>query len=201
LQEKYKPRSVVLHDQYFDRTSQRSNNTFFGEGIVGHVGFADPISKNLREILYQAGKEEEVDIHNGGTYVCMDGPAFSTRAESNFYRAQGFDVIGMTNLPEAKLAREAEIALASLAMVTDYDCWREGSEAVDVSEVSSHLAANLKTSTKIIRRAISQIPSEPTWPEHSSLDNAILTPTHHWPEETIEKISPILGHRGEFRDE
>ncbi len=200
LQEKYPPRSVVLHDQYFDRTSQRADNTFFGEGIVAHVGFADPVSKNLREILYQAGLDEGVAIHNGGTYVCMDGPSFSTRAESKFYRDQGFDIIGMTNLPEAKLAREAEISLASLAMVTDYDCWREGHAAVDAAEVGRNLAANLKTSTKIIRRAIAQIPTRPNWPEHSALNNAIFTQPHHWPEETIEKIKPILGHRAEVRD-
>ena len=130
LQERYAPRDIVLPAQFFDRTSRRAEHTFFGGGIAAHVGFADPISTNLRQLLAATGGKLGYRVHNGGTYVNMDGPAFSTRAESETNRALGFDVIGMTNLGEAKLAREAEIALATLAMVTDYDCWKEDEDAV-----------------------------------------------------------------------
>ena len=195
LKEEYAPRSIVLPDQYFDRTSQRANNTFFGNGIVGHVGFAEPISGGLREILAQAGQQEGATIHNGGTYVCMDGPTFSTKSESHYYRHFGFDIIGMTNLPEAKLAREAEIALATLGMVTDYDSWREGEETVEASTVMAHLAANADMSAKIIKRAIAMIPTEPTWPEHNTLDTAIFTPKSAWPPETAQNLAPILNGR------
>lgn len=195
LKEEYPPRSVVLPDQYFDRTSQRVDHTFFGEGIVAHIGFAEPISFGLRSILAEAGRAEGANLHDGGTYVCMDGPAFSTKAESHYYRHFGFDIIGMTNLPEAKLAREAEIALATLGMVTDYDCWREGEEAVETSTVVAHLAANAELSARIIKRAIAMIPTEPGWPEHRALDAAIFTPRSAWPAETIEKLAPILGER------
>lgn len=195
LKEEYSPRSVVLPDQYFDRTSQRTDHTFFGEGIVAHVGFADPICSGLRAILAEAGRAEGAEIHNGGTYVCMDGPAFSTKSESHYYRHFGFDIIGMTNLPEAKLAREAEIGLATLGMVTDYDCWREGEESVEASSVVEHLAANATMSAKIIKRAIAQIPIEPNWPEHKSLDSAIFTPKSAWPRKTAQKLAPILDGR------
>ena len=130
LQEKYAPRDVVLPSQFYDRTSQRALHTFFGEGIAAHVTFADPISANLREMLFESAQALGIRVHNGGTYVNMDGPAFSTRAESELNRRHGFDVIGMTNLPEAKLAREAEIALATMAMITDYDCWKIDEEPV-----------------------------------------------------------------------
>ena len=195
LKEEYPPRSVVLPDQYFDRTSQRADHTFFGEGIVAHVGFADPICSGLRAILAEAGRAEGAEIHNGGTYVCMDGPAFSTKSESHYYRHFGFDIIGMTNLPEAKLAREAEIGLATLGMVTDYDCWREGEESVEASSVVEHLAANATMSAKIIKRASAQIPIEPNWPEHKSLDSAIFTPKSAWPRKTAQKLAPILDGR------
>ena len=130
LQERYQPRDIVLPSQFFDRTSRRSEHTFFGGGIVAHVGFADPVSGALRDIIAEAGGSLGYNIHNGGTYVNMDGPAFSTRAESEAHRKMGFDVIGMTNVAEARLAREAEIALATLAMITDYDCWRIEEEPV-----------------------------------------------------------------------
>src|SRR5436190_9332530 len=125
LQEKYAPRDILLPSQFYDRTSDRRNHTFFGEGIAAHISFAEPISTDLRKILAQSARSIGVTIHDGGTYMNMDGPAFSTRAESELNRRHGFDVIGMTNLPEAKLAREAEIALATIAMITDYDCWKE----------------------------------------------------------------------------
>ena len=132
-------------------------------------------------------------MHDGGTYVNMDGPAFSTRAESLVNRQLGFDVIGMTNVAEAKLAREAEIALATLAMVTDYDCWRENEEPVSVETVIGHLMANAALAQKIVRRAVEAIPLEADWPEHSALASALITPKEFWPEETIESLRPILN--------
>jgi 5'-methylthioadenosine phosphorylase len=192
LQEKYAPRDVLLPSQFYDRTSQRSAHTFFGEGIVAHISFAEPISTNLRNLLAEAARELKVNVHNGGTYVNMDGPAFSTRAESELNRRNGFDVIGMTNLPEAKLAREAEIALATLAMVTDYDCWKVEEEPVSAEAVFSHLTANAETAKNILRRLIPRIPTEPTWPEHRALDSALVTEQRLWPEETRRKLAFIL---------
>jgi len=192
LQEEYHPRDIVLPDQFFDRTSQRREHTFFGKGIVAHIGFSDPISAGLRQILADCGQAQGLTIHNGGTYVNMDGPAFSTRAESESNRKLGFDVIGMTNLPEAKLAREAEIALATLAMVTDYDCWKEDEEAVNAQTVVDHLQANAVSAKKIIADAIGHIPETPDWPEHSSLDTALFTSPDAWPEDTCERLRPIL---------
>jgi 5'-methylthioadenosine phosphorylase len=192
LQEKYAPRDVLLPSQFYDRTSQRSAHTFFGEGIVAHISFAEPISTNLRNLLAEAARELKVKIHNGGTYVNMDGPAFSTRAESELNRRNGFDVIGMTNLPEAKLAREAEIALASMAMVTDYDCWKVEEEPVSAEAVFGHLTANAETAKKILRQLIPRIPTEPTWPEHRALDSALVTERRLWPEETRRKLGFML---------
>lgn len=193
LQEQYAPRDVLFPSQFFDRTSQRIGHTFFGEGIAAHVGFADPISINLRNILAESARKSGVKVHNGGTYVNMDGPAFSTRAESEFNRRQGFDVIGMTNLPEAKLAREAEIALATLAMITDYDCWKVEEEPVSAHTVFEHLVANAETAKKILAEAIPHIPTEPNWPEHRALDSALVTDRKLWPAATRVKLSAILG--------
>jgi 5'-methylthioadenosine phosphorylase len=192
LQEQYAPRDVLLPSQFFDRTSQRAENTFFGEGIAAHVGFAEPISTSLRNILAESGQALGVRVHNGGTYVGMDGPAFSTRAESEFNRRQGFDVIGMTNIPEAKLAREAEIALATLAMITDYDCWKVEEEPVSAQTVFGHLVANAETAKKILAEAIPRIPAEPNWPEHQALDTALITDPKLWPTATRQKLGPIL---------
>src|SRR2546428_7151192 len=148
LQEKYAPRDVFLPSQFYDRTSQRGEHTFFGGGIAAHISFAEPISATLRNMLADAARELDVTVHNGGTYVNMDGPAFSTRAESELNRRNGFDVIGMTNLPEAKLAREAEIALATMAMITDYDCWKVEEEPVSAQTVFGHLTANAEAAKK-----------------------------------------------------
>src|SRR6476659_1872337 len=193
LQEQYAPRDVLLPSQFFDRTSQRANNTFFGEGIAAHVGFADPISPALRNILADSTRALGLPVHNGGTYVNMDGPAFSTRAESEFNRRQGFDVIGMTNIPEAKLAREAEIALATLAMITDYDCWKIEEEPVSAQTVFGHLTANAEMAKKVLAEAIPRIPAEPNWPEHRALDTALVTDRKLWPAETRTKLAAILG--------
>ena len=193
LQEEYAPRHIVLPSQFFDRTSQRAHNTFFGNGIAAHVGFADPISAGLRNILAESGRALGVTVHNGGIYVNMDGPAFSTRAESEMNRRHGFDIIGMTNLPEAKLAREAEIALATLAMVTDYDCWKVEEEPVSAQTVFEHLISNAETAKRILVEAIPRVPTEANWPEHRALDTALVTDRKLWPAETRQKLGAILG--------
>lgn len=192
LKEEYRPRDVVLPDQYFDRTSRREHHTFFGRGIATHIAFADPVSAGLRAILRESATEAGCRVHDGGTYVNMDGPAFSTRAESLANRQLGFDVIGMTNLPEAKLAREAEIALATLAMVTDYDCWKTDEEPVTAETVIGHLHANVAAAKQALALAIPRIPSTPDWPEHRALDGAIMTPRSYWPTETATSLEPLL---------
>ena len=192
LQEKYTPRDILLPSQFYDRTSERRNHTFFGEGIAAHISFAEPISTDLRKILAQSARSIGVTVHDGGTYVNMDGPAFSTRAESELNRRHGFDVIGMTNLPEAKLAREAEIPLATMAMITDYDCWKEEEEPVSAQTVFGHLTANAETAKKVLIEAIPQVPMKPDWPEHFALDAALTTERKLWPAATIEKLGPIL---------
>src|SRR5947207_10948050 len=192
LQEKYAPRDVLLPSQFYDRTSLRAAHTFFGEGIAAHVSFAEPISAGLRNLLAESARNLQINVHNGGTYVNMDGPAFSTRAESEFNRRNGFDVIGMTNLPEAKLAREAEIALATMAMITDYDCWKVEEEPVSAQTVIGHLMANAETAKKILAHAIPRVPLEPSWPEHFALDAALVTDRKLWPSSTVEKLKPLL---------
>ncbi|NWK54839.1 S-methyl-5'-thioadenosine phosphorylase [Verrucomicrobiaceae bacterium N1E253] len=193
LKQEYAPRDIVLPDQYFDRTSRREHHTFFGNGIVAHIGFGDPVSSDLRAVLLDAAVKRGARVHDGGTYVNMDGPAFSTRAESEANRQLGFDVIGMTNLPEAKLAREAEIALATLCMVTDYDCWHEEEDDVSAVSVVSHLKANSEMARGILRVAVAEIPGTPTWPEHDALNGAVMTDRSYWPDETMENLKPILG--------
>ena len=193
LQEQYAPRDVLLPSQFYDRTSLRAQHTFFGEGIAAHVSFAEPISTKLRNLLAESARSLGITVHNGGTYVNMDGPAFSTRAESELNRRNGFDVIGMTNLPEAKLAREAEIALATMAMITDYDCWKVEEEPVSAKNVFGHLVANAETAKKVLVDVIPRIPVEPNWPEHSALDAALTTDRKLWPAPTIAKLKPILS--------
>jgi len=192
LKEDYRPRDIVLPDQFFDRTSQRASHTFFGRGIVAHIAFGDPISESLRHLLLDCARGLGKIVHDGGTYVNMDGPAFSTRAESETNRRLGFDLVGMTNLPEAKLAREAEISLATLAMITDYDCWKIEEEAVSAHAVIEHVQANALTAKEILTAAIPRIPETPDWPEHRALDNALITPKELWPDETAEALRPLL---------
>ena len=192
LQENYHPRDIVLPSQFVDRTSQRALWTFFGEGIVAHVSLADPVSSKLRAITADAARAVGCRVHDGGTYVNMDGPAFSTRAESDFHRKMGFDVIGMTNLPEAKLAREAEIAFAAISLVTDYDCWRVDDEPVTAETVIAHLLANAEAARQIIPKIVEQIPEEPNWPEHRALDSALITDRKLWPPATVKKLEVIL---------
>ena len=193
LQERYAPRDILLPSQFYDRTSLRAGHTFFGDGIVAHISFAEPISTNLRNLLAESTRALGFTVHNGGTYVNMDGPAFSTRAESEFNRRQGFDVIGMTNLPEAKLAREAEIAFATMAMVTDYDCWKVEEEPVSAQIVFGYLLANADAARRVIVEATPRLPDEPNWPEHSALDSALVTERKLWPPATIDRLRPILA--------
>ncbi len=192
LKEEYKPRDVLLPDQFYDRTSRREHHTFFGRGLVAHVAFADPVSAGLRNLLAQEARAAGATVHNGGTYVNMDGPAFSTRAESNANRQLGFDVIGMTNLPEAKLAREAEISLATLAMITDYDCWKTDEAHVTADAVMAHVSANAAMAKAVIAKVIPRIPQQPSWPEHRALDGAIMTDRKLWPEKVVQSLKPIL---------
>ena len=192
LQEQYRPRDIVLPSQFFDRTSRRSEWTFFGDGIVAHVDFSDPVSAPLRAIIAREASNLRYTVHDGGTYVNMDGPAFSTQAESEFHRKMGFDIIGMTNLPEAKLAREAEISLASINFVTDYDCWKIEDEPVSAQTVIGHLVANADAARKILPGVIEKIPREANWPEHRVLDFALVTDRKLWPEATVKKLEIIL---------
>lgn len=192
LQERYPPRHLIVPDQLIDQTSRRTEHTFFGNGIAAHVSLADPYSPALRALVVQTCREAGIPVQDGGVYVNMDGPAFSTRAESALNRASGFDVIGMTNAPEAKLAREAEIALATLAMVTDYDCWKQDAEDVHVDMVIEHLRTNARNAKTIIANLVQKIPRLPDWTEHRALDRAIITDRAVWPEDTCQKLRPFL---------
>jgi 5'-methylthioadenosine phosphorylase len=192
LQAKYKPMDVVLVDQFVDRTKRDFEHTFFGGGIVAHVAFAHPISEGLRRLLLKSARSLKARAHDGGTYVNMEGPAFSTRAESITNHEAGYDVIGMTNLGEARCAREAEIAYASMAMVTDYDSWKEDEEHVTVEMVIELLHRNAEMAKRIIRKLIPRIPESPDWPEHRALENAILTNPGLWPVRKRNELEPIL---------
>ncbi|MEB3313927.1 MAG: S-methyl-5'-thioadenosine phosphorylase, partial [Cyanobacteriota bacterium] len=196
LQESAKPLDMVVPHQFIDRTRNRVS-TFFGEGIVAHIAFADPVCNALAEILATAVREldlPEVTLHQGGTYVCMEGPAFSTKAESEeVYRRWGAAVIGMTNLPEAKLAREAEIAYATLALVTDYDCWHPDHDSVSVEMVIQNLQRNAGNAQRVIRQVVRRIAADPPVSiAHSALQHAILTPLDQVPPATLEKLSLLL---------
>ncbi len=195
LKEEVKPLDMVVPDQFIDRTRNRIS-TFFGEGIVAHITFGDPVCKNLADILATAIASQslpDVTLHRGGTYVCMEGPAFSTKAESNLYRSYGATVIGMTNLQEAKLAREAEIAYATMALVTDYDCWHPDHDSVTVEMVVANLQRNAVNAQKVIIEAVRQLSENPPESDaHSALKYAILTRLENVPVETKQKLSVIL---------
>ena len=194
LQKKYRPRDIVLINQFLDRTKQSTQHTFFGRGIVGHIAFADPICEELRQLLLRSARRQKVRVHNGGTYVNMEGPAFSTRAESLTNHRLKYDVIGMTNLGEAKCAREAEIAYATMAMITDYDCWKADEAHVTVEMVIDNLNRNANAAKSILTDVIPRIPNEPAnWPCHSALKNAIMTDRKLWPAKTKKALQPILA--------
>jgi 5'-methylthioadenosine phosphorylase len=192
LREELKPLDMVLPAQFFDRTTNRPS-TFFGGGIVAHISFADPVCPVLVDVLSQACASSGVNCHRGGTYICMQGPAFSTKAESATYRAWGMDVVGMTNLQEAKLAREAEICYATLAMVTDYDCWHPAHDAVTVDQIIDCLNRNAQNAQKIIRAAVRQMPKERSCKCGSALAHAILTDPKKIPPPVRKKLALLLG--------
>lgn len=195
LQEKYAPLDMVIPDQFFDRTRARAReSTFFGEGIVAHVAFAHPVCRELGDVLEESCATTEVKSHRGGTYICMEGPAFSTVAESNVYRSWGMDVIGMTNLQEAKLAREAEICYATLALVTDYDCWHPGHDAVTVETVIEYLSKNVRNAQLIMKAAVKALAARSRSCKcASALQNAIFTAQDLWPEATARRLQAIIG--------
>jgi 5'-methylthioadenosine phosphorylase len=193
LQKHYRPCDIVLVDQFVDRTKRDFEHTFFGRGIVGHVAFAHPVCEELRQLLLKSSRAQKARVHDRGTYVNMEGPAFSTRAESLTNHKLGYDVIGMTNLGEAKCAREAEIAYATMAMITDYDCWNEDHDHVTVEMVVANLHRNAATAKAVVARTIAQIPAAPNWPCHSALQNAIMTDRKFWPKQTIAGLKPLLA--------
>ena len=194
LQERYAPLDMVIPEQFFDRTRARAReSTFFGEGIVAHITFAHPVCADLGDVLEESCRADEVNVHRGGTYLCMEGPAFSTKAESHVYRSWGMDIIGMTNLQEAKLAREAEICYATLALVTDYDCWHEAHDAVSVETVVEYLNKNVRNAQAIMREAVRRlVGAERACACGSALKNAIFTPPDLWPEPTTKKLEAII---------
>ncbi len=195
LQEKYAPLDMVIPDQFFDRTHARAHeSTFFGEGIVAHVTFARPVCEQLGDVLEAACQKVGVNVHRGGTYLCMEGPAFSTKAESNVYRAWGMDIIGMTNLQEAKLAREAEMSYATLALVTDYDCWHEEHDAVSAHSVIEVLNQNVRNAQLVMKEAVRLIvEGDVQTPYADELKNAIFTQPDLWDKETAQKLDAIIG--------
>jgi 5'-methylthioadenosine phosphorylase len=192
LKEEHKPTDFVIPDQFIDRTFHRIS-TFFGEGLVAHVGFGDPVCAIAGQAIAEGCASEGVVGKRGGTYVCMEGPQFSTRAESNLYRSWGADVIGMTNLQEAKLAREAEICYATVAMVTDYDCWREGHDDVTVEQIVAVLHQNAANACKVVKAAVAAMPHERSCGCASALKYAMLTDPAVIPAETRKKLDLLVG--------
>jgi 5'-methylthioadenosine phosphorylase len=193
LQAKLAPGHVVLVDQFLDRTKRSHEHTFFGRGIVGHIAFAHPVCEDLRGLLLKSARACKARVHDGGTYVNMEGPAFSTRAESLTNHQAGYSVIGMTNLGEAKCAREAEISYATMAMVTDYDCWNADHDHVTVEMIIECLHKNAATAKRIILDVIPRLPTEPAFKSHRALKNAIMTGKKLWPKKTVAELKPILA--------
>jgi 5'-methylthioadenosine phosphorylase len=191
LKEEHRPLDIVLPDQFYDRTKARVS-TFFGEGIVAHVSFAHPVCGMLAEVIEEAGKDVHIPITLGGTYLCMEGPQFSTFAESNVYRSWGMDIIGMTNLQEAKLAREAEICYSTMALVTDYDCWHSAHDAVTVTDVIENLKKNTDNAQRIIRAAVKRLPIDRTCKCGRALQHAIMTDLKKVPDATLKKLDLLL---------
>lgn len=192
LQRRYRPCDVVLPDQFVDRTKKSGEHTFFGEGIVAHIAFAHPVCEELRSRLLASARALRARAHDGGTYVNMEGPAFSTRAESITNHKLGYDIIGMTNLGEAKCAREAEIAYATISMVTDYDAWRENGSHVSVEQILDYLRRNAELAKAMIVRTIPEIPEKPC-ACHRALQTAILTERKYWPATARKRLAPILS--------
>ena len=194
MKEKIVPGHIVIPDQFFDRTQGKRASTFFGEGIVGHVQFADPVCGELSALLGDAAQTVGATVHRGGTYICIEGPNFSTRAESNIYRNWGVDIIGMTNIPEARLAREAEICYATVALATDYDCWHDGHDDVSVEAVIAIIQQNVATARNIIKEAVARLAkSSASCACGSALQYAIMTHKEYIPAETLEKTALLFG--------
>jgi len=192
LKEEHAPLDFVIPDQFFDRTRGRVS-TFFGDGLVVHIGFSDPVCPQLSEVVYEACRTAGVRVKRGGTYLCMEGPAFSTKAESHVYRSWGMDVIGMTNLQEAKLAREAEICYVTVAMVTDYDCWHADHDAVTVDQIVSNLLKNAENACRVVSEAVAGMPGQRQCKCGSALQHAIITDRKLIPEVTRRKLDLLIG--------
>lgn len=193
MKEEIVPGHIVIPDQYFDRTQGKRASTFFGAGVVGHVQFADPVCPSLSDILVAAGKKAGATVHKGGTYICIEGPNFSSRAESLIYRSWGVDIIGMTNLPEARLAREAEICYGTVALATDYDCWHEGHDDVAVDAILEIIRQNVATARNIIKESVALMSSAAQCSCEEALKYAIMTERSLIPEGTRKDLEPILG--------
>jgi 5'-methylthioadenosine phosphorylase len=191
LKEELPPLDIVLPDQFYDRTKARVS-TFFGDGVVAHISFAHPICSLLADTIQMSAEEAGVPVKRGGTYVCMEGPQFSTVAESNTYRSHGFDLIGMTNLQEAKLAREAEICYTTIALVTDYDCWHPHHDAVTVAQVIEYLKKNSENAQKIIRSTVKRLPIDRTCKCGHALKHAIMTDLKRVPAQTRERLELLI---------
>jgi len=192
LKEEHRPLDFVIPDQFFDRTKARPS-TFFGDGLVAHVSFADPVCPQLSAVMEQACQTAGVTVKRGGTYLCMEGPAFSTKAESNVYRSWGMDVIGMTNLQEAKLAREAEICYVTVAMVTDYDCWHPHHDAVTVTDIIANLVKNAENACQVVSDAVTTMPAERTCKCGQALAHALITDKKSVPDVTRKKLDLLIG--------
>lgn len=192
MKEEIKPLDIVIIDQFYDNTKGRKS-TFFGDGVVAHTSFADPVCSVLADTLYNAAKQVGARVHRGGTYMCIEGPLFSTRAESLIYRQWGVSVIGMTNVQEAKLAREAEICYSTMALATDYDCWYAGEEEVTLEMIMQNLEKNVETAKRIIKAALPMIKLDRTCPCASAISRAIVTNPDMIPEETRKKLDIIIG--------
>jgi 5'-methylthioadenosine phosphorylase len=191
FKEELKPLDIVLPDQFVDRTNQGRKTTFFGDGIVAHISFAEPVCPELRKVIYKAGKEMNLSIHDRGIYLNMEGPAFSTKAESHLYKSWGMDIIGMTNMPEARLSREAEICFATIAFITDYDCWHE--EMVTIDMVIENLTKNVETAKRLIKKIVPRVPKERTCSCNDALKYAIITDKKLIPSQTKKKLDIIIG--------
>jgi len=192
LKEEHRPLDFVIPDQFFDRTRGRVS-TFFGEGLVAHISFADPVCPQVSGVAYESCQAAGVSAKKGGTYLCMEGPAFSTKAESNVYRSWGMDVIGMTNLQEAKLAREAEICYVTIAMVTDYDCWHAEHDAVTVNDIIANLMKNVENAAKVVAEAVARMPEARSCKCGAALSHAIITDRKAVPDSTRKKLDLLIG--------
>jgi 5'-methylthioadenosine phosphorylase len=193
MKEEIVPGHIVIPDQFFDRTQGKRGSTFFGDGVVAHVQFADPVCRDLSMVLADAARQVGATVHQGGTYICIEGPNFSTRAESNVYRSWGVDVIGMTNIPEARLAREAEICYATVALATDYDCWHESHDDVSIEAILAIIRQNVATARSIIKAAVGQLQQPPGCACGEALKYAVITDPSRIPGRPDENLALLIG--------